>query len=68
MGKASSDIQYHPDAPLEAYSNSSVPTRLTAYTEATRSVHGLDYDPRTEERLDPNLVMRVGQGKKHGRF
>ena len=26
------------------------------------------YDPRTEERLDPELVIRIGQGKKHGRF
>jgi hypothetical protein len=68
MGKASSDIQYHPDAPPEVYSNSSVPTRLTACTKAARSVHGPDYDPRTEECLDPNLVMRVWQGKKHGRF
>jgi hypothetical protein len=48
--------------------NSSVHTRLTSYTEAARSVHGLGYDPRTEERLDPEIVMMVGQGKKHGRF
>jgi hypothetical protein len=68
MGKASFDIHYNPDAPPEAYTNSSVHTRHTAYTEATRLVGGPDYDPRTEERLDPQLVMRVGQGKKHGRF
>jgi hypothetical protein len=68
MGKASSDIQYNPDASPKAYTNSSVHTRLTAYTEAARSVHGPDYDPRTEEHLDPQLVMRVGQVKKHGRF
>jgi hypothetical protein len=68
MGKGSSNIQYNPDAPPEAYTNSSVHTRLTAYTEATRSIHGPDYDPRTEEHLDPQLMMRVGQGKKHGLF
>ena len=68
MGKATADIEYDPDAPLEAYTNSSVHTRLSSYTEAARSVHGPGYDPRTEERLDPQLVMRVGQGKKHGRF
>jgi len=68
MGPAKSNIEYNPDAGPEAYTNSSVHTRLTSYTEAARSVHGPDYDPRTEERLDPELVMRVGEGKKHGRF
>jgi hypothetical protein len=38
------------------------------YTKVARSVHGPDYDLRTEERLDAQLVMRVGQGKKHGWF
>jgi hypothetical protein len=68
MGKAMADIEYDPDAPPEAYTNSSIHTRLSSYMEATRSVHGLGYDPRIEECLDPQLVMRVGQGKKHGRF
>ena len=68
MGKATADIEYDPDAPVEAYTNSSVHTRLSSYTEAARPVHGPGYNPRTEERLDPQLVMRVGQGKKHGRF
>jgi hypothetical protein len=68
MGPAKSNIQYNPDAGPEAYTNSIIHTRLTAYTEAARSVNGPDYDPRTEERLDPEIVMRVGQGKKHGRF
>ena len=68
MGPARSNIEYNPDAGPEAYTNSSVHTRLTSYTEAARSVHGPAYDPRTEERLDPEIVMRVGEGKKHGRF
>ena len=68
MGPAKSNIEYNPDAGPEAYTNSSVHTRLSSYTEASRLVHGLDYDPRTEERLDPERVMRIGQGKKHGRF
>ena len=68
MGPAKSNIEYNPDAGPEAYTNSSVHTRLSSYTEASRLVHGSDYDPRTEERLDPELVMRIGQGKKHGRF
>ena len=40
MGKATTDIEYDPDAPLEAYTNSSVHTRLSSYTEVARSVHG----------------------------
>jgi hypothetical protein len=68
MGPAKSNIQYNPNVGPEAYTNSSVHTSLTAYTEAARSVNGPDYNPRTEERLDPQLVMRVGQGKKHERF
>ncbi|XP_066336306.1 uncharacterized protein [Miscanthus floridulus] len=68
MGPARSNIEYNLDAGLEAYTNSSIHTRLTSYTEAARSVHGPTYDPRTEERLDPEIVMRVGEGKKHGRF
>jgi hypothetical protein len=68
MGKATTDIEYNPDASPEAYTNSSVHTLLTSYTEAARLVYGLSYDPSIEERLDPQLVMRVGQGKKHGRF
>jgi len=53
MGKATADIEYDPDAPVQAYTNSSVHTHLSSYTEAARSVHGPGYDPRTEERLDP---------------
>ena len=68
MGPAKSNIEYNPDVGPEVYTNSSVYTRLSSYTEASRLVHGSDYDPRTEERLDPELVMRIRQGKKHGRF
>jgi hypothetical protein len=68
MGSVRSNIEYNPDADLEAHTNSRIHTRLTSYTEAARLVHGPSYDLRTEERLDPEIVMRVGQGKKHGRF
>ena len=68
MGKAMADIEYDLDAPAEAYTNSSIHTRLSSYMEAARSVHGLGYDLRTKERLDPELMTRVGQGKKHGWF
>jgi hypothetical protein len=68
MGPTKSNIEYNPDAGPEAYTNSSVHTHLSSYKEASRLVHGPDYDPRTEEHLYPELVMRIGQGKKHGRF
>jgi hypothetical protein len=68
IGKATADIDYSPDAPPEAYTNTSIHSCLTLYTEVARSVHGPNYDPSTEEHLDPKIMMRVGQGKKHGRF
>jgi hypothetical protein len=30
-------------------------------------VHGPEYDPRTEQ-IDPDVLMRVGGGKRHGRY
>jgi hypothetical protein len=68
MGPTKSNEEYNPDASPEAYTNSSVHTHLSSYTEVSRLLHGPDYDPRTEAHLDPELVMRIGQGKKHGRF
>jgi hypothetical protein len=57
-GKATADIDYNPDDGPEAYSNQSVHTRLTEYTDMARDVHGPDYDPTTED-LDVEIVMRV---------
>jgi len=66
-GKATSDVHYNPENPPEAYSNSSVHTRLTEYTAMAREVHGPEYDP-TSEDLDGEVVMRLGGGKKHGQY
>jgi len=66
-GKATSDVHYNPKDPPEAYSNSSVHTCLTEYTAMAREVHGPEYDP-TSEDLDGEVVMRLGGGKKHGRY
>jgi hypothetical protein len=67
-GKATApEIPYNPDDTPEAYTNSSVHSRLTDYTEAARTVHGADFDPASED-LDGSIVMRVGGGKKHGRY
>jgi hypothetical protein len=68
MGPTKSNIEYNTYAVPEAYTNSKVHTRLSSYTKASRLVHGPDYDPSSEEHLNHELVMRIGQGKKHGRF
>ena len=65
--KAASNVTYNPDDPPSAYSNPPVHGRIQSYTEMGRQVHGLDWDPRTQP-LDGEVIMRVGGGKKHGRF
>ena len=66
-GKATSDVAYNPEDPPLAYSNESVHSRLDGYTSMARAVHGSEYDPSTHD-LDGEVVMRVGEGKKHGWF
>ncbi|GJM84644.1 hypothetical protein PR202_ga00333 [Eleusine coracana subsp. coracana] len=66
-GKAMSDVNYNPEDSLEAYSNASIHSRLSDYTSMAREVHGPEYDPSVEN-LDAEIVMRVGGGKKHGRY
>ena len=66
-GKASSNVSFNLDDPAEAYTNSSAYEKITEYTTAARSIHGPEYDPRTDN-IDANTVMRIGQGKKHGRY
>ena len=66
-GKARSDVDYSPDDPPEAYTNSSIHTRLTEYTNMAKEVYGPDYDPSIHN-FDPEIVMRAGGGKAHGRY
>ena len=66
-GKATSNVTYNPDDPPSAYSNPSVHSRIQAYTDVGRQVHGPDWDPRTQP-LDGEVIMRVGRGKKHGHY
>jgi hypothetical protein len=63
-GKAMSDVTYNPNDGLEAYSNPAIYNRLLEYTAIAQEVHGLDYDPRTED-IDPDVLTRVGGGKRH---
>jgi len=66
-GKATSAVTFTPDDPPESYSNPSVHTRISSYASEARSVHGPDWDPSTDD-IDGTMVMRLGQGKKHGRY
>ena len=65
-GKATSDVDYNPEDGSEAYNNATVHSRLSEYTSMAREVHGPEYDPSTQD-LDAEIIMRVGEGKKHGR-
>jgi hypothetical protein len=64
-GKATSDVTFSPDDPLESYNNSSVYTRISSYASEARSILGPEWDPNTDD-IDGPTVMRIGQGKKHG--
>ena len=47
-GKATApDNVYNPEDGPEAYTNPSVHSRISEYTEVARSLHGSDHDPST---------------------
>ncbi|TVU40618.1 hypothetical protein EJB05_14087, partial [Eragrostis curvula] len=65
-GKASSiEVDYNPEDGPEAYSNPTVHTRLSQYTEMAREKHGPEWDPSTED-LDGEIIMKVGGGPATG--
>jgi hypothetical protein len=66
-GKVTSDVTYNSDDGPEAYSNPAVYRRLHEYITMTQEVHGPDYDLRTED-INGDVLMRVGGGKRHGRY
>jgi hypothetical protein len=66
-GKAMSNVTYHPKDGLETYSNPTIYDRLNEYTVMAQEVHEPDYDLRTED-IDGDVLMRVGGGKRHGRY
>ena len=51
----------------EAYNNAAVHSLLNEYNSMAMEVHGPKFDPSTEP-IDGEIIMRVGGGKKHGRF
>jgi hypothetical protein len=67
MGRASSSVSFDPAAPLEAYSDPTVYTKVQEYTSKVREIYGDDYDVRTEP-IDVEAITRLGGGKKHGRL
>jgi hypothetical protein len=66
-GKATSNVTYNSDDGSEAYSNPAVYSRLSEYTAMAQEVHVPYYDPRTKD-IDGDVLMRVGGGKRHGRY
>jgi hypothetical protein len=67
MGRVSSDISFNPDAPPKAYTDPTVHAKVRDYTEAVRTLHGSDYE-LSNEPLHAEVIVRLGQGKKHGRL
>src|SRR6185437_12664859 len=65
--RAMLDVAYNPTGPPEAYTNPSIPARLTAYIEVGRALHEETWDPATAP-LSGEAIMRAGGGKKHGRY
>lgn len=63
-GKVTADITYSPDDPPEAYTNSTVHSRISSYCD---SAHGPDFDPYNEA-ISGEAAMRAGGGKQHGRY
>jgi hypothetical protein len=66
-GKATSTVDFNPEDPPESYSNPAVHSRISEYTSMARDVHGPEWNPDTED-IDGELAMRLGGGKKHGRY
>ncbi|KAK3150080.1 hypothetical protein QOZ80_3AG0227660 [Eleusine coracana subsp. coracana] len=65
-GKAS-QATYDPNDPSSSYTNSSFYSRISAYTEMGKQVHGPEWDPAAHP-LDGEVIIRAGGGRKHGRF
>jgi hypothetical protein len=66
-GKATSIVDYRPEDQPSAFTNATVHSRLSEYSLAAKQVPRDDFDPLTEE-LDGEVIMRIGGGKKHGRY
>jgi hypothetical protein len=64
-GKATSDVSFNPEDPLEVYTSESAYKKVTEYHEVARAMYGPNYDPTTDN-IDARLVMCLGKRKQHG--
>jgi hypothetical protein len=55
-----------PECPAQAYSDLNVHAKVRDYVEAVR-LRGSDHNLSTEP-LETNVIVRLGQGRKHGRL
>jgi hypothetical protein len=66
-GKATSDVTYNPEDGPKAYSNPTVQSSFGEYTAIVKEVYGPEYDLRAED-INRDILMKVGGGKRHGRY
>lgn len=61
------NVTFNPEDPPEANTKPTIHNRITQDNTMAREVHGPNFDP-SNQNLDGEIVTRVGQGKKHGRY
>jgi hypothetical protein len=61
-GKAMSNVNYNPEDGPEAYNNITVHSWLSEYIAMANQVHGLEYDPMTED-IDGEVLMRIEEAR-----
>jgi hypothetical protein len=67
MGPVKFDVVFNPDAPAQTYFDLSIHTKVKDYAEAVRALHGSDHN-LSSEPLETDVIIRLGQGRKHGRL
>jgi hypothetical protein len=67
MGPVKSGVVFNPDAPAEAYPDPTVHAKVRDYAEVVRALRGSEHNLSTE-LLETEVIVRLGQGKKHGRL
>ncbi|XP_066378002.1 uncharacterized protein [Miscanthus floridulus] len=67
MGPVKFGVVFNPDATAQAYSDPSVHAKVRDYTEAVRALR-CSYHNLSTEPLETEVIVRLGQGRKHGRL
>jgi hypothetical protein len=60
-------VIFNPNAPAEAYSDPTVHAKVRDYVEVVWALPGSEHNLSTEP-LETEVIMRLGQGKKHVRL